>query len=459
MPEETKVEDNKVDSYLSNLLSGMGTSVEQVLEPKEGDGGDGHAAPEKKTPTEEEKAAAAKAAETPEQKSAREKSEADAKAVEDAKTAEAAKSKIQDAPVRPVVLAKKEAPKQKEEDATEKKSREEEEAFIAGLHDEQRDELEIASFAESKGKVGLRQKFLDYYRKLDKYAEENEDADPSSEKFAKFKEENEPKLTPSERRRLERDMITERATSKAREEVTKEFEPVVRKLNEIETAPVLKGAVVSAVETLSKKPSNDHVPFDAEVVSKIQNMPYSQAAEEFPVEAPIVAGTLNAVKEWTRIRSGVVSFSKESTTHQWLNQFLISESQKMLSLPKTEQVRDGRQFMPFGQYERLEATNLREADKYFTFSDSEVSGMIARRGVVEYNRQLEKLQKSGFERKTTEKKSSTSEVENKSEGQQTSAPSPKATGHTMGGAGSESDKNKMVDAPAHLAGVFKSFGD
>lgn len=407
--------------------------------------------------TEDEKAAAAKVIadkaaadlaanqETPEQKAEREAKEKEEKDKLDAANRAAATT-----PVRPIVLQKKQPEAKVDENADAKKLREDEEAYVAGLTDDQKDELALAQFAEKKGKTGLAKKVIDYYRKLDKFAIDNPDAEVDGDEFKKFKDENEPKLTASERRRLEREMITEQATAKAREEVAKEYEPVVREINEMKTAPMIK-LVATEVETgLTVKPTDGEA-IEADVVKKITSIPYSQAVEEYPIEAPIVAGTIAAAREWTKIWNGTSEVNNDNATHQWLMQFIASEERKMLARPAADQVKDGKKFLPLGQFVHLQNTNPALAGQHYSFDHKAVVDLISKNGVQQFNVQLKKLEKSGFVRKAPEKKAESSD---QTATQTTTTTSPKAGSHTMSGASAEADKLKVNDAP-HLSGIFK----
>lgn len=458
MPEETKTEEIKteeksnleVDPYVKRLLESTGKSIEQILAPT---------VDEKKqeAPDEEKLKADADAL------AAKEKADAEAKALAEKeqadKEAEEARKKESAQPVRPVVLQKKETPEEKkraEEDDAAKKARESDEAYIASLTPEQQDEIELARFAESTGKKGAVSKLLDYCRKLDKFIDENPEMTADSEAFIKFKEDHEPKMTAVERRKLEREMIATQAVAKATEETRKEFEPVVRELNEIKTAPVIK-SVINEVEAAMVKPGAE-ASIVAETFQKVRAMPYDQAVEEFPVEAPIIVGTIVAAQEWTKIWNSVVPIDEKNPTHRWLMDFVAAKEVEMLQRPAAETTRDGRQFMPLGKFVNLQRTNPALAKNYYSFDQGSVVDLISKHGVDQYNQQLKKLERSGFKRVVAEKKSETTEVEKKKTETGTATGSPKATGHTMVGAGDEAAKAANQTLPAHLRGVMSSMG-
>lgn len=390
-----------------------------------------------------EEEAAKKAAETPEQKAEREKKEA-----------EAAKTSTAD-PVRPIVVQKKAAPapdKKDEGDAAAKKAREEEESYIATLSDDQKDELALAEYAEKNGKTGMRSKVLDYCRKLDKFIADNPEAEPDSDEFIKFKAENEPKLTPRERRVFEREMIADQAAARAAEEARKEYEPVVRELNKIKNEPALKAVTVDVSTALSK----DADAIGADVVTKIQSLPFQQAMDEFPIEAPIVVSTIAKAKELTRIWNGEVEVNLSNPDHAWLMKFIESKELEMQTGPAANQIRDGKKFVPLGKFIELEQTNPALARQCWTFEHKDLVAKLSENSVRYYQQQVKKLEASGFVRKPKENKSAGSEAGvTAATTTTTTTGSPKAGSHTMGGPGAEAAKPNPEDIPAHMRGIMK----
>lgn len=439
--QEQPKHDTTIDPYFKNILNAMGKSVDDVIDPELKPQGD--------------EAASGKTEETPEQKAEREKKEADEKAAKEAEekakleAAEKAKQPPVETNLRPIVVKKK-------EEVLALKPDEDEQKYIAGLTDEQRDELELAAFAEENGKPGHRAKVLDYYRKLDKFVEEHPDAEPESEEFKEFKEKHEPKLGASERRKIERAMIVQQATATARKEVAKEFEPVVSELNSMKSEPVLRKVATEVQEALTKSAEDGAEPLDAEVVKKIIAMPMAKAMEEFPIEAPIVNGATIAAQEWTLIWNGVSEVDMKNSTHSFLMQFIAHEEQQMLALPKEKQIRDGRQFIRMADYARLQKENPAALPNYYTFNHGDIAGRIATHGVRQYNAELKKLEKSGFKRAKPEAKSGTPEIKPaENAGAAGGSGSPKATGRTMVGADAGGQNNNNADMPAHLREVAR----
>jgi hypothetical protein len=443
MPEKTPEElqaDAELKKHFDKLFSEMGATVDKVLEPE---ASKADASASAKVLTEEEKAAAAKAAqatETPEQKEAREKAEreaAEAKAKADKEAADRAQANL-----RPVIVQKREEkPVQKTQAELDAEAAAKADAdYIATLTLEQQEEIELARYAEAKGKKGAVASVLDYARKIDKFGEEHPDTDVESDEWKEFVKKNDPQwASPAEKRKFEREMIREQAvaeaTKAATEKMQEQINPATHELAEMRTAPIVN----QILEATEKKMADGGIA--ADVAKKIVSMPYDQALAEYRVEAPIVVSALAAAKEWTRLWNGVVQLDDKAPLHNWLLRFKDVATGKIMAKSPAEQLRDGRSFMPINQFIELSQKNPAEAAKYYTIDHQVMAEMIADNAVENYKKEVANLEKSGFVRKPAEKKE---ETPKQAEVATTTTTSPKATGHTMGGVGATATENKVV---------------
>lgn len=444
--EEVAKHNTTVDPFVANLAAAMGASIDNLIDPDLKPKGDESAA----NPD-----AAKKSEETPEQKEARAEREAADKLAADKLAADEAAKKTAQQPVadtRPIILKKK-------EDKPAEPIEKEDEEYLKKLTDEQRDELELAAFAETKGKTGLRKQLIDFYKKMDEFVAENPDEEMDGEAFQKFRKENEPKLTKSERRSLEREMIIEQATTKAREEVAKEFEPVVTELNQMKSAPVLKRVADDVQASLTLKIEGVSEAMEADVVKEIAAMPRAQAVEKFPIEAPIVFGATRAAQELTRIWRGERQVDMQDGTHAWLMDFIANEEAKVLALPKEKQIRDGRQFVRLAEFARIQKTNPSAIGSYYTFDDTDIKQRIGEFSVRQYNKELKKLEQGGFTRvKPTKKPEGSEVVATKTATTTNDDGSPRATSRTIVGAAGPAAAAADADLPPHLRAVRASMG-
>lgn len=443
-------------SVLEDMRDASGRSIDDILKPGEADGG-ADAATEKKEPTEEEKAAAAAKAEA--DRIAAEKAEADRKAAEAAKTTVIKVVKREPAPAQPVVIPVKVEPTAEEKAKAEADAAQAE--FEKTLTDDERDELAIARVAEGMGKKGIVEQYINYYKALSKYTEDNPDQDPDGEEFKKWLEDNRPKWSESDRRKAERKMISDQATADAEAKIEKKYEATDLEVRQIKTQPKIAKATaeIEAALTTENKESK-LLPIDKAVVEAIKTEGYAKAVEKFELEAPIVASTVNAAQTWLRLTSGLENINDANQTHNWLLNLVAEEGDNMLRQPKEVQVVNGRQFMPMFQYLKLQRENPAEAAKHFTFSDEMVVDLITQRGLMAYNQKIAALERSGWKRE--EKKVQTTDQNQNpgaTEKNGSSPPSPKGGSRAVPGADSQTVDNKAFLASApHMVSVLAAMG-
>lgn len=302
------------------------------------------------------------------------------------------------------------------------RAQQDETEYVAGLTDGQRDELEIAKFNDSKKGTKLYTQLLDYYRKVDKFSEENPDATPESEEFIKFSAEQKPKWSNVDRRKAEREMIEEQAVRKAQEAVKPVLESNSRKVAALQVAPVIVKARDEVVKAMTEK-AEGLFEIDPEVAEKVRAMPYAKAKEEFPIEAQIIHGTMNATEAYLKIVSGAVELNPQDPLHSWVAKFVAKEGQAMMNRPESERIVDGRRFVPMHEYDPSSTDT-------WTFTDDQIIRKMAQSGIEQYTNQVKQMEKSGFKRApkvVTETKTEASASVN-------GTVSPKVSGGIMSGA-------------------------
>lgn len=274
------------------------------------------------------------------------------------------------------------------------------EEYFKTLTLEEQDEIQLAQFADTKAKPGILAQTIEYFKKVDKFIEEHPDLTPESEEFTNFTKANKPQWSNSERRKIERQMISEEAARAAEEKFAPAMQETSRKVLELETRPYIEQSVAEVEEAIQqKREGTDLVPVEKEVVAAIREKGYDAALEEFPVEAPIVQGTLNATRAWLELSRGLVPFDPNNGTHQWLAGFIAQEGHNIANGPKELRVdKTGRTFLPFNQMLELQRTKPEEAAKHWTFDEGMVKEMLANRAVLQVNHEIKRLEKSGFKR-------------------------------------------------------------
>lgn len=314
------------------------------------------------------------------------------------------------------------------------KAKKEEEDYIKGLTEDQREELEIAAFNDKKNGTDLRKQYLDYYKKVDAF---DPNLSPDSDEFKKFTAENRPKWTPAQRRAAERQMLADEAEQRAIEAARRESEPIRIKQAEMEMQPELVKANEKLVTTLTTADAADadSVSIPKEIADKVLTMTPQQALAEYPIEAKVILGSRNAVNSYMRVVNGVERFdSTKNPVHAWIGEFLAYEGAQMKAKPDSETVVNGKRFLPIAEFIEVTSKDPAEASKYWTFSDQQVVDRIAKNGVTQYKNQVKALEKSGFVRP---KVSTQAKTEAATTTTATTNASPKAGGKQLPGASAE----------------------
>lgn len=275
-------------------------------------------------------------------------------------------------------------------------------AFIATLTPEQKDELQMAEFAESKFPElkGKKAETLAFFKKVDQFSTTHPDQLDSDE-FKTLIESSKPKWTSGQKRKVETAFITQEATKTAREEVMREVAPQLeaqkKKIHQQEVAPLIDEAIANFEKMIvTPKSSLGEIETIPEEVVQAFRDKGNAAIEDHPIAGPIFARARHAAREWLDGVNGNTAFSAENPTHKWLLDFLTNQGN--IYRVKPESVRNGRQFMPLLEFLELSRSNPTEAGKYWTFDDEDVLNLIDVNANLQYNDELSKLKRAGFTR-------------------------------------------------------------
>lgn len=457
MNEVTEELKDKLDPYIANIASQIGTSIESIIAPEvvetQSDGmvmipePVGAARP----PGYKQAMGIEPSKEEPKEEAAKPEVKVEAK-VEP--KVEAAVETRTEKPQTIVKLVKKDAdPVQTEEEKKAEAKINEQEDYIKTLTPEQQEEIEIARFAEKSGKTGLVDGLIGYYKKAVEFAEENPDKTADDDEFVKLRETARPKWSDVEKRKAEREMIASEAAARARAETLKEIEPQAAALRQIRSKPAIEKSVQEAKAILESEDDG----FDKGLVEKIASGDFKSASEENPVEASIVSGTLNAVRAWNEIVNGVEKINEKNETHSWILNFINSQTRAMLASPKEVQVVNGRQFVPITEFERIRTQEPEKLASVWTLDNAMISERIAKNGISVLKSENERLRKAGWERKPKQVQAKSNTEADKSKADEDSIRSPKAGSAPGPGAGETSANNDvMKQTLPHLSFVMKA---
>ena len=321
-----------------------------------------------------------------------------AKAAADAKAAEDAAKLAQPPPKPPVVKRKLPQPPPEPPPVPPAPAAPPADDLDKDLDEDQKEEIELAKYAEKRGKKGIVDATRKYISVVEEFISKNPDADPDGEEFTELVKNNKPKWTDAERKRFERGMIAERAAEEAR----RALDPVIRQQSEelerIRSAPLIDGAADTVADIVTTPVDDPELkPVKKDVVSLIKTEGFEKASEKFPIEAPVISGAMEAAKSYMRLRRNVEKLDPNNQTHSWLIQFLFEEGQNMKRQPKEVQtLADGRTFLPMHEFLAETEKDPKARSKFWTFSDQAVVDMIGNRAILTINKEKKKLAAAGY---------------------------------------------------------------
>lgn len=244
------------------------------------------------------------------------------------------------------------------------------------LLDEERERYELAKFAASKYPEkykGLDEKFLKFYKDhkeyLEKTRKENPEATFDEHEYQAWLAKNQPKLSPSEVRLLEREQITEVAAARSREEVLQVKEELFRRDEEPKVKREADNFYVGVV--------NESMP--AEVAALVKEKGLDEARKKFPIELEAVdlisktaADDIEEYLRLTRInpetRRPIRAYDKSNPQHVRVLK-LVNEICDSFKESGTGLIKDGKSFLTREEYFRL-PPERRAA--HWTFDNAEI---------------------------------------------------------------------------------------
>lgn len=226
--------------------------------------------------------------------------------------------------------------------------------FDKGLPEEAQEVMDVLKWAEKqpehKGKAG---EYRSYLRRLDEFSKSN----PDEEALRQFELENKPKIGPRLIRRLREEQIIEkaeaRALEKARKEQDEKLSELRRKQYEMEITPVVEKSTEAFKSRFAATEKADGK-IDPEIAKKVLSNS-AKAEEEYPIEAPILKRHAQMYEEYLRLVNGLVDYQpNERPVQAQVVNFITRHEQRMLSKPEAERVRNGKSFLPLGQFAKLD---------------------------------------------------------------------------------------------------------
>lgn len=269
----------------------------------------------------------------------------------------------------------------------------EEEDDLEDYLPEQREEIELARYAESsdpKKYKGMERKLVKFYNDLDAYIDKSDDEertfDENDEEFMQWVNNNKPTVSRVEQRKLERQMIKDEALSEARSEFDGKNKELEEKIRQVSDRPKAEKELTRYEKLLAEdNPEDDEL---AESIYKSEMLDAKRVGEEY-----------------LDLFYGLKTYDEGDTLHTWIIDFVTQQSEAFSKhggdhLSKTV---DGikKSFVPPSDYGNV------DANKHWTFTSSDIMDIMGNyfqtRAKDSVKSEEERLEKMGFTRQSSKK--------------------------------------------------------
>ncbi|MFZ8889230.1 MAG: hypothetical protein ACO2YV_01220, partial [Pseudomonadales bacterium] len=289
-----------------------------------------------------------------------------------------------------------------------------EEVFEEGLLEEEKDQLELARFAEKKdpakyaGYSGKVSKFLkDHQAYLKAHPDAVQEGTDAADEYQAWLQKNNVALAPREARLLDREMVTDRAAERARKEADEKLSELYDENFRRDKEPEIR----KEAEEFFSKVVNDSLPQD--LLKVIKEKGFDEAKKAFPMEFrvsnSVLSETADDVQEFRRLttfnpKTGrpVSTFDPNKTQHTRIVQFIQSQCDAFKKSGGALRVdKEGRSFVTRDEWSRL---SPEQKNRHWTFTQEQVITMVGLAAKSEIDRRIkseyEQREKDGWVRRS-----------------------------------------------------------
>ena len=235
---------------------------------------------------------------------------------------------------------------------------------LSGFDEDELEEIRSAAFAESKYPqryTGHTKRTVEWIKKHKDFvaakAAENPDDDISTDsRYLAWTAANKPKVTDTERRRLERERLIDEAAKQADTRAAARQAKLEQELYKLRAIPAIEKSTDEFKQHIDAV-----LPIDDSGVSKV-------------VCNQIKQGAITAGREFLSLANQVTQFDSANPTHKWLSDFIKQQGDSFAASKHAATKRGAQTFLPRAEYNSLPAA---ERAKHFTFTNEEVMQLIA----------------------------------------------------------------------------------
>jgi hypothetical protein len=270
------------------------------------------------------------------------------------------------------------------------------------LNEDQQELLEVVRFAEGaklEGFAGQAKALETYFTKLKTFAETNPDLTEDDEAFRNFVQTHQPKISPSALKKAERAQIGAEIEARAKAKIDEELKAIREEKRLTDLKPKIEQEFEKAkAELAGTKVGTEPL---ADVVKAVEKDPEA-AADEFPIEAPIIKETLELARAYIEIDSRAVSFDPTNRQHAAISNFIFSQADKIKALPPEKQISQGRRFLDPAEYVQVATQNPAAIHQYWTLERQDVLKMLHANAAKTAERNRDRITKALSRKKGTE---------------------------------------------------------
>ena len=264
--------------------------------------------------------------------------------------------------------------------------------FVDSLLPEEKEIYELARYASEKMPEykGADSTWKNYITKTKDYINQRLKDDPhvnlsDDEDYKAFIAREKPSFTSSDARKVEREMLLEKAEARAREKLKPEIERVRREQELMNLAPVVEKRKSQAVQKVKEViPQEFREVLEQE--NGVEQLQKTKPMEYAAIDA-VATQALNSSSLLIDITSGAVSYDPSNADHQALLNWVNQEQENFINSGQTH--REGKVFMRRERYFQLPENKRAE---YYTWSDDDLVGIIAHRSKEAITQALERQQ-------------------------------------------------------------------
>lgn len=289
--------------------------------------------------------------------------------------------------------------------------------FEASLNEDQKERLEFARDAAKMDPTkyaNLPAQTIAFFKAVDGYVQkksgEEDGHDENSPEFIRFVQQNKPKISDGEIRRIEKQRILEEAKRSVREESNAELKATQDRIKEIEIKPKVELVRKDFADKSLRFMSDQKDPLTAPIIDKVLSDGWEKAVESDPLYGPVVQRIHGKATElaaaYTRLTHDPASFDGSNSDHKFLVDFIENNGQAFKANGGDARVKTEngvrKTFLPVMEFNDLRTRDPVKAQKYWTFNDFDILSRLAGAAFNEMStavkNQEETFKKAGYSR-------------------------------------------------------------